>query len=182
MLAIYAKSRPIDSFSPATNKIVTASAQKIAFNLSLVQPASHLLNVQWFTNGVAVPDATNVAFNLAPSLFGQGTKTNTVSARVWDNTPLVRNDPKNLLRQTNAWTVVTTLPALRLDSARWTTNKNFYFRVTGSSPDGVVVQSSTNLINWQPLKTNLFGGQTNFFYTNTSDSQPRRFFRAVTPP
>lgn len=182
VLAIYAKSRPIDSFLPATNKIVTASAQKINFNLNLVTPATHSLTVQWFTNNGAVPDATNATFSLSPAQFGPGKKTNSVSALVWDNTPLVRNDPKNLLRQTNVWSVITTLPTLRLDSVKWTTNKNFSFRVTGSSPDGVVVQGSTNLVNWLPLQTNLFGGQTNFFYTNFGTSLPWRFYRAVTPP
>lgn len=179
VLAIYGKSRPIDSFSPATNKITTASAQLVNFSLNLVSPATHPLSIQWRTNGVAVSGATNTTFSLLPTQ--PGTQTNSVSAVAWDNTVLVRNDPKNLLWQTNVWSLVTTLPTLRLDSARWTTNNNFSFRVTGSSPDGVVVQASTNLINWLPLQTNLFGGQTNFYYTNQS-SLPWRFYRAVTPP
>jgi hypothetical protein len=180
VLAIYTKSRPLDSFLPATNKIVTASAQIINFSLNLVTPASHPLTIQWCINGVAVPGATSAAFSLSPTQ--SGTQTNVIAAVVWDNTALVRNDPKNLLWQTNAWTLVTTLPTLRLDSTKWTTNNNFSFRVTGSSPDGVVVQGSTNLANWLPLQTNLFGGQTNFFYTNLATSLPWRFYRAITPP
>ena len=43
VLAIYGKTRPIDSASPATNKIVTTSAQKLNFSLNLVRPATHLL-------------------------------------------------------------------------------------------------------------------------------------------
>ena len=182
VLAIYGKMRPIDSYWPATNKIVTASAQPLNFSLSLVPPATHGLTVQWFTNTVSVPGATNSTFSLAPKQLGTGTQTNTISAVVWDNTPMVRTDPKNIRWQTNLWNVVTTLPTLLLDKAKWTTNANLFFRITGNSPDGVVVEGSTNFINWLPLQTNLFAGQTNYFYTNFGGGPPWRFFRAVTPP
>ena len=108
--------------------------------------------------------------------------TNWVSAVVRDNTALVRNDPTNLLSQTVTWTLNVSLPQLRLDSPLWLTGGKFAFRITGNAPQGVVVQSSTNLLNWAPVTTNsLVGGQ--FWYTNSAaTNSSRRFYRATTPP
>jgi hypothetical protein len=124
--------------------------------------------------------ATNLSFTLLPQSFANGT--NWVSAVVKDNTPLVRNDPTNLLSQTLSWAVNVSLPQLRLDSPLWLTGGKFAFRIVGTAPQGVVVQSSTNLSNWAPVVTNsLVGGQ--LWYTNSAaGSSPRKFYRATTPP
>jgi hypothetical protein len=124
--------------------------------------------------------ATNASFTLLPQSFANGT--NWVSAVVKDNTPLVRNDPTNLLSQTLSWTLNVSIPQLHLDSPRWLTGGKFAFRITGTTPKGVVVQSSTNLSSWGPVATNsLVSGQ--LWYTNSSASgSPRRFYRATTPP
>ena len=117
---------------------------------------------------------------LSPPSLGNGN--HLVSALVKDNTPLVRNDPTNLLSQTISWALNVSIPQLRLDSPRWLAGGKFAFRITGTAPQGVVVQSSTNLSNWVPVATNaLVGGQ--LWYTNSSaSSSPRQFYRATTPP
>jgi len=94
----------------------------------------------------------------------------------------VRNDPTNLLSQTVTWAVNVSLPQLRLDSPLWLTGGGFAFRIAGTAPQGVVVQSSTNLTNWTPVTTNsLVGGQ--LWYTNSAaGSTPQKFYRATTPP
>jgi hypothetical protein len=180
VLAIYQRVRPVNGFSPASTNFSVSTTQALAFNLTLLQPATHNLNVQWFTNGVSQAGATNLGFTLLPQSFANGT--NSVSAVVKDNTSLVRNDPTNLLSQTISWTLNVSLPQLRLDSPLWLTGGKFAFRVTGNAPQGVVVQSSTALSNWGPVATNsLVGGQ--LWYTNSSaSSSARRFYRAVTPP
>jgi hypothetical protein len=180
VLAIYQRVRPVDGFSPTGTSFSVTTTQALAFSVILLQPATHNLNVQWLTNGVPRPGATNVSFTLLPQSFANGT--NWVSAVVKDNTSLVRNDPTNLLSQTISWTLNVSIPQLHLDSPQWLTGGKFAFRVTGTAPQGVVVQSSTDLKNWGPVATNaLVGGQS--WYTNASASgSPRKFYRATTPP
>jgi hypothetical protein len=180
VLAIYQRVRPIDSFVPATTNLSVSSPQAVAFSLTVLQPATHDLGVQWRTNGVAVAGETNLAFNLLPQSLGDGT--HSVSAVVRDNTALVRNDPTNLLSQTITWTLVVNLPYLQLDTPTWLAGGQFAFRVSGQAPQGFSLRASSNLVSWVPLLTNpLVGGQ--FWYTNTTPSSaPKQFFRAVTPP
>ena len=180
VLAIYGKMRPTDARSPTTNNLSVVSAQMLCFNLNLVEPATHLLNVQWRTNGVAISGATNVSFNILPAQFGNGMQK--VEADVWDATTFVRTDLKNLLKQTNAWSLNITVPTMQIDSLKWQTNGNFAFRVTGNSPDAVSIQASTDLLQWIALQTNSFiNGQ--FLFTNAGAFLfPHHFYRTVTPP
>jgi hypothetical protein len=180
VLAIYGKTRPIDASSPTTNSLSVTSPQMLNFNLNLLSPATRALNVQWRTNGVAVAGATNSAFNILPAQLGNGT--NKVEADVWDGTTFVRTDLKNVLKETNIWSLIVNVPTMLIDSLKWQTNGNFAFRVTGSSPDGVLVQASTDLLQWIALQTNsLTNGQ--FFFTNAGAiSFPQHFYRTVTPP
>jgi hypothetical protein len=132
--------------------------------------------VQWFTNGAAVPGATNGSFTLFPQVFGNGT--NLVRAQVRDNTTLVRSDPANVLSNSITWTVRITIPSLRVVSPQWTPNGQFAFSVTGAAPNGFVIQASTNLTNYLPISTNfLTGGQ--YRVTNNAAPFTQRFFRAV---
>jgi hypothetical protein len=180
VLAIYQRVRPVDGFSPASTNLSLSTTQAVPFSVALLQPATHNLSVQWLTNGVACAGATNLSFTLLPQSLPNGT--NGLSAMVKDNTPLVRNDPTNLLSQSVTWTLNVSLPKLQLDSPLWLTGGRFAFRIAGYAPQGVVVQGSTNLSAWTSLATNsLIGGQ--LWYTNSSaGSSARIFYRAVTPP
>jgi hypothetical protein len=180
VLAIYGKTRPIDAHSPVTNTLNVTSAQLLAFSLNLLKPATHNLTIQWRTNNVAVSGETNPVFNIWPSQLGNGTQK--VEADVWDATDMVRTDTKNVLKQTNIWTLNQSLPAMQIDSATWQTNGSFTFRVTGTAPDGVVIQISTNLLQWTNVQTNFFNSGK-LFYTNTdATASPEHFYRAETPP
>lgn len=180
VLAIYGKTRPLESRSPATNTLTVTTPQMLAFSLNLLQPATHTLNIQWRTNNIAVGGATNPVFNLWPAQLGNGT--NKVAAEVWDATPLVRTDPKNRLKQTNVWTLNQNVPVMQIDSLKWLTNGSFTLRVTGTAPAGVVIQISTNLWQWTSVQTNFFSNGK-LFYTNAgAKAYPRRFYRTKTPP
>jgi hypothetical protein len=180
VLAFYQRVRPVDSYSPASTNFSVSTTQALTFSLTLLQPATNTLGVQWYTNNTAVTGATNVTYVLSPQSFPNGT--NWVSALVRDNTPLVRNDPTNLLSQTVTWTVNVSLPYLLLDSPLSMEGGKFAFRVTGNAPLGFVILGSSNLYNWPRLATNsLVGGQ--FWYTNSAaGSFPCMFYRATTPP
>jgi hypothetical protein len=180
VLAVYGKVRPMDSHSPTTNTFTVTSTQMLNFNLNPLEPATHALNIQWLTNGVTVTGATNSVFNIPPAQLGNGTQK--VEADAWDATTFVRTDLKNLLKQTNIWSLSVNVATLQIDSVKWQTNGNFAFRVTGSSPNGVSVQASTDLLQWIALQTNsLINGQ--FLFTNPGAILlPKRFYRTVTPP
>ena len=178
VLAIYGKARPIDARSPATNNLNSAAVPMLTFSLNLLQPATHSLNVQWLTNSVAVGGATSPVFNIWPAQLGNGT--NKVEADVWDATSMVRTDAKNVLKQTNVWTISVTL--VQIDSLQWMNNGSFAFRVTGTVTNAVTIQMSTNLVQWTAVKTNYFSG-SQFYYTNSNAASfPRRFYRAATLP
>jgi hypothetical protein len=179
VLAIYQKVRPVDAFVPTSTNLSVSTTPPLTFSLTLLQPATHSLSVQWYTNNMAVTGATNPALTLSPTALGNGN--HTVSSVVRDDTPLVRNDPTNLLAQTVTWAVNVNLTQLRLDSPLWLTGGKFAFRIVGNAPQGVVVEGSTNLLDWVRLATNsLVVGQ--FWYTNSSaGTSPRSFYRAVTP-
>lgn len=180
VLAIYGKTRPLYSHSPATNSLTVNTPTNLTFSLNLLQPATHSLNVQWRTNGVVVGGATNPALNLWWAQLGNGT--NQVEADVWDATSMVRTDAKNVLKQTNVWTLNLAVPGMQLEALKWLTNGDFSFQVTGSAPAGVVIQMSTNLLQWTAVQTSSFSGGK-FLYTNSgAAAAPKRFFRAVTPP
>jgi hypothetical protein len=179
VLAIYKQVRPIDAFFPASTNVGISSSSNLTFNVTVLQPLTHSLDVQWFTNAVLLSGATNSWLPIDPQTLGNGTQT--VGVRVKDNTPLVRNDPTDLLTQNITWHVNINLPQLMLDSAARLASGAIIFRVTGNAPQGFVLQSSTNLLNWTPVLTNsLVSGQ--FWYTNFSTVMPYSFYRAITPP
>jgi len=180
VLAIYQRVRPVDAFAPASQNLSVTTPQALAFNLTLLQPATHSLTVQWFTNGVPCAGGTNSSLILLPQSLPNGS--NWVSAVVHDPTPLVRHDPTNLLTQVITWGLSVNVPQLRLDSPLWLAGGKLAFRVSGYAPQGFSIRASTNLANWSPLSTNaLVAGQ--YWYTNSGTAGfSRRYFRAVTPP
>jgi hypothetical protein len=180
VLALYQKVRPVDLFTPTSTTLSVSSTQALTFSLTLLQPSSHQLTVQWSTNGTPLPGATNAVLTLSP--LGLGNGVHQVRAVASDPTPLVRNDPTGLLLQTVTWTANVSILQLSLDSFASLPGGDFAFRVNGYAPAGFTVQSSTNLTAWLSLNTNyLTAGQ--FWYTNYgAGTVPRKFFRAVTPP
>jgi hypothetical protein len=57
-------------------------------------------------------------------------------------------------------------------------SNRFSFRVSGISGESLLVETSTNLIDWTPLTTNILAGD-NFLFTDTASVAPgNRFYRA----
>lgn len=178
VLSIAGRARPIDGASPAASALEVSAPQSLEFDLALRQPATHNLRLQWFTNGFALPDATNSSLRLSSESFGDGI--HTVSVRATDPTALVRSDPENLLVQTLTWNLSISLPVLRADSLGRLADGSLVLRVAGKSSHPVVLQSSPDLQNWHSLKTNAFS--TGYFWHTNAASSHCIFFRAKTPP
>jgi len=180
VLAIYKFVAPVDAFAPSNTNLLVSTTASLQFSLNLLQPSTHNLEVQWSTNAIPVPGATNAGFVVSPQTLGNGT--HVVWASVTDNPPLVRNDPNHLLNQNIEWTLNINVPQLQLDSAVMLPAGRFAFRINGTAPQGFSIRGSSNLLDWTALITNsLVGGH--FWYTNSNSiNSPSYFFRAVTPP
>ena len=178
--SVYGHVRPLDSFAPSATNLGIYSTQTVAFSVTPLQPATHNLAVQWFTNNTPVSGATNPAFSLAPKLLGNGA--HSLKAVVSDPTSLVRNDATKLLQQTNTWNLTLSLNDFALVSARYLNTNRFRFTVTGTAPSGFIIQASTNLANWVSLSTNVLAGGK-YDYTNSNlTTLTQRFYRAVSKP
>jgi hypothetical protein len=178
--SFYERVRPVESFAPPSTNFSAATSAPIEFSVMPLQPLTQSLIIQWSVNGAPVTGGTNPVYTLFPASLSNGT--HTVLATVHDATLWVRNDPAQVLSQTVEWSVNIGLPELRLDSARWLNGSDFVFRVSGTAPEGFVIQASTNLNQWTVLATNaLSGGQ--FYFTNYgAATAPRRFYRAAANP
>jgi IgA Peptidase M64 len=190
--AINQKVRTLDAYAPATNNnhVTLATTNAALFSITPLRPSTHSLDLQWFTNGVAVAGATNASFTLLPASLTNGPCT--VQAQVHDSTlpahaltlynsgPLVLNDPNHVLSNSVSWTVSIGLTNLRLTSPRALAGGLFAVTITGTAPYGFVIQASTNLANWVPVATNTLTGGA-FDYTNNAGVSPR-FFRTVYAP
>ena len=179
ILSFYRRSRPIQSSLPTAKTFATTSNAVLNFSVTQLQPMTHPLSIQWFTNGIAVGGATNVSFSLSPSVLGNGA--NVIAGRINDPTSWVRTDPTNALVQIESWTVTVSLPQLQLKSPRWLGGGKFAFQVSGIAPQGFVVQGSSNLQTWTALSTNALVSGV-FDFTNQTGGLPLRWYRAVTQP
>jgi hypothetical protein len=178
-LSIYGKVRPIVAASPGALNISVTNENWLGFSVSLQEPATHGLSIQWMTNRVAVAGATNSSFSLLPQMLGNGNST--VEVEVSDWCPFVRSDPSNVLRQTNTWHLAVNLsePTLRLDSPVMNDAGQFGFRVSGASAGGFVIESSTDLVEWMPVVTNVLADGEWWFREAPGGGYRTRFFRAV---
>jgi hypothetical protein len=173
VLSFYERVRPLDAWVPTSLVLSWPGQGMVNFSVALQQPFSHALSVQWLTNSIEVTGATETNFFINPAALGNGARS--VTARVRDNTPFVRNDPGSLLLQTVTWT------ELRLISPIATAGGSFAFRITGNLGRPVAIQASTDLINWSSLATNAYSPGNDWF-TNSVAGNARRYYRAVTPP
>ena len=171
--------RLLENLFPATNNPVLTTTQTLAFNFARLQPSTHNLRVQWFTNGLPANGQTNVTYTFNPAAFTNGN--HTLRAAVWDDTALVRTDPTKILSNTYTWNLTIGVTSLTLTNARWRTNNQFTCAVAGTALNGLVMQATTNLAltnGWLNLSTNtLTNGVFNF--TNTPGATPRRYYRAL---
>jgi hypothetical protein len=179
ILAIYRQVRPIENIMPTNLVVTVTNLTPITFQLHTVAPTGHALAYEWRLNGILLAGATNASLTLGPATLASGPQT--LAGRVFDPTPAVRNDPTNLLSQTVTWQLQVNVPQLVLINPAQSAGQ-MTFAVTGTAPQNIVIQTSTNLTTWSAVATGaLSSGRWNF--TNAQPSAAaRQFFRAMTPP
>ena len=171
--------RLLENIFPASNNPVLTSTQTLTFNFTRLQPSTHNLLVQWFTNGTAATGQTNPAYTFNPAAFTNGN--HTLRVALTDPTPLVRTDPAHVLSNSLVWNLTLGVTSLQLTNARWRTNGQFTCAVAGVALNGLVMQATTNLTltnNWLNLSTNALTNGV-FLFTNTPGAIPRRYYRAL---
>jgi hypothetical protein len=127
-----------------------------------------------------VSGTTSTSFQLQPRLLGNGT--HTITAVLQDATPLVRNDAAKVLWATNTWSATVSLNELQLLSAQYLSGGRFRLTITGTAPQGFVVQASTNLTAWVRLSTNSLTNGKSDYTNNDLGTTPFRYYRTVSPP
>jgi len=177
----YSKLRGFDTTTPSNSTLTLTTTQPQAFNVSLLQPLTHELSVQWQTNGANIIGATSSSFMFDPSTVTNGTYT--LRALIHDDTDWVRNDPARALFSTNTWNVTVAVPQLWLESPQALPGGLFRFTVRGSAVTNFSIRASTNLASgWTSISTNALSGGL-FNYTNTGlTNVPERLYRVVAPP
>jgi hypothetical protein len=57
----------------------------------------------------------------------------------------------------------------------------FGFNLTGTAGQTIIVQASTNLVDWTPLSTNILDEGLIYFFDPATTNFPWRFYRAMSP-
>jgi len=131
---------PLDTFAPATTFQEVTNSTDLTYIVTPQHPASHSMNVRWFVNGVASPDATNNSFTISSDSLLTGT--NVIRAEVTDPTSLVRTDPKPYLKSVQSWTNRVGVPLLvTLTGAGRDATRAFHLTIPGSAAQNYVVQA-----------------------------------------
>jgi hypothetical protein len=140
-----------------------------SFVLLSLASGAPTISYQWQTNGV----------NISGGNYANHTNTNPQSAST--NTPTTyeyRVIASNYVgTATSSVAYVTVYPNASATLKDFVvTNTSFMFQVTGATSYVYIAQTSTNLIDWESIKTNA----VSFWVTNfPSTNQPYRFFRAI---
>jgi uncharacterized repeat protein (TIGR01451 family) len=101
--AINASVTVIDQPSPASTSIFVSQPQPQTFSFTNIVPAANNPVIEWAVDGQVVPGATSTSFTINSGTMTMGPHTVRVTVR--DQTPLVRLDPSNLMREVRTWNV-----------------------------------------------------------------------------
>ncbi len=156
---------PFIARSPGSQKAFVGD--DVAF--SVVASGESPLSYQWLLDGVPLTEATNATLLLRQVTLGDA--------------GVYRVEVSNGMgSQTSSSATLTVREVLRFSSTAFgIENGEFHLQLEGlSGYDALVLESSTNLIYWEPVLTNGVAGQPLIFNEPLSD-HPRRFYRLVEP-
>ena len=134
--------------------------------------ANRLATYQWQFNGVDIPGATNSTFALR-SVY-------------WTNSGIYRVAISNTLGSVTSPAMTLSVPPFKLDVVAFkmvNTNGAFQIRLTGSSGlNPVTIDTSSNLLNWQPIFTNPPTTGIIDFTDMPPTGATQRFYRVIEQP
>ena len=92
---------------------------------------------------------------------------------------VVTNASGSLTSAVAVFTIVLPPPQILLNDGSFGIRSNkFGFNLTGATGQLVIVEASTDLLNWNPLQTNTLNSSPFYFSDQTSSNAARRFYRA----
>jgi hypothetical protein len=94
---------------PTANNVTVSVPNQQTFSFTHFVPPGNSPLVAWKLDGVTVPGATGLSWTLDTTTVALGA--HTVECSVRDQSPLVRNDPSQVMRETHTWTVAVSNPA-----------------------------------------------------------------------
>lgn len=102
VFSIYSYLSPIDAVSPVSSDILQSST---VFSVTTQNPVNHTLNIEWLIDAAPIPGANGV--NFCPDAYMASNTVQTLTARVSDETALVRDENKRetLLTDQHNWLV-----------------------------------------------------------------------------
>lgn len=103
---IYNVVTPLDSALPQSSTLTLLQGTPQPASVTVPLPFTHSLTVTWSVDGLVT--ATGPSFTLDTGTLSLGN--HVMSVLIADGTPMVRNDPSQVLRTTRTWTVVVTAP------------------------------------------------------------------------
>ena len=98
----------IVSSSPATTNVTLTVPAVQTFSFTHIVPAGNNPVIRWRIDGTVVPGATATSLLLDSTTLAVGP--HTVECSVLDQTPLVRTDPQEVMRETHTWQVTVADP------------------------------------------------------------------------
>jgi hypothetical protein len=137
-------SPPTVSITNPVSGAVFAAPANVSIGATATAASGTVTNVQFFTNGVSLASLTAAPFTLTANNLAAGAYTLTAVAKA--SGILATSTPVNV-------TVVN--PAPVVISAASVSGGLFSFSYAGNAGLSYVVQSSSNLVNWLPVTTNL---------------------------
>ena len=148
VLAIYQRVRPVDGFSPASTNFSVSTTQALAFSLTLLQPATHNLKCPMVHQRGACDRRHQSQLYAVAAILCQWHQ---LGQRRGPGQHLAGAQRSHEPAEPNGHLGAECEPsAIAAGFAAWLAGGNFVFRVAGNAPQGVVVQTSTNLSNWVP--------------------------------
>jgi len=159
--------------STATNVIVNNTLPTGATLVSVTGPGTLVTNglvLQWMVGTLATNTGAALTIVVKPTITANLTDTASVASDTTDVNP--DNNSASV-------TVTSQSAPPQLTGSYVGSDGAFHFNVSGYAGSSVIVQASTNLVNWLNLYTN----QSPFTYTNLdATNYSQRFYRAVVAP
>ncbi|MCU0862187.1 MAG: M64 family metallo-endopeptidase [Planctomycetes bacterium] len=134
--------------TPASTAVTVPVPQLQVFSFTHIVPPGNAPVIQWRLDGNVVPGATGTSYTFDPTTVTLGL--HTLEASVRDQTPLVRSDPAQVMRETHTWQVTVNDPSAgQLRIPALSTNVTFV-------PAGGAVTLTTTVINDGPATAGPF--------------------------
>lgn len=162
---------PPFSLSPQPTNVSVTVGGSAAFTVGAVGLGAFTgpFSYQWLLNGSPIAGATNTTLSLTGVGLGSS----------GGYTCLV-NSPLGSLTSSNA--LLTVFNPFTVGSAAFQLGGLFQLTASGDNGRSYRLESSTNLINWTPVVTNVVAGGSATFTDSTASGKVLRFYRIVLLP